>query len=53
LALDPLGYGGTSKATDVSSYNSKSVSGDLSEIIDAESIDKVIVAGHDWESFLA
>jgi pimeloyl-ACP methyl ester carboxylesterase len=25
----------------------------LSEIVDAEGIDKVIVAGHDWGSFLA
>jgi soluble epoxide hydrolase / lipid-phosphate phosphatase len=47
LIPDLLGYGGTSKSTDVSSYNSKSMTGDLSEINDAEDVDKVIVVCHD------
>jgi pimeloyl-ACP methyl ester carboxylesterase len=46
LTLNFLGYGGTFKLTDVS-YNSKSMTGDLSEINDAEGVDKAIVVGHD------
>jgi soluble epoxide hydrolase/lipid-phosphate phosphatase len=53
LIPDLLGYGGTSKPPDASVYNSKSMTSDLSEIIDAEGIDRVIVIGHDWGSFLA
>jgi soluble epoxide hydrolase / lipid-phosphate phosphatase len=52
LIPDLLGYGRISKPTDVSSYSSKSMTSDLSEIIDAEGTDKVIVAGHDGGSFL-
>jgi pimeloyl-ACP methyl ester carboxylesterase len=47
LIPDPLGYGGSSKSTDVSSYNSKSMTGDPSGVNDAEGVDKVIVVGHD------
>lgn len=53
LIPDPLSYRGTSKPTDVSSYNSKSMGNDLSKINDAEGVDKVIVAGHGWGSFPA
>lgn len=53
LIPDCLGYGGTSKPTDASLYNSKSMTEDVIGILDAEGIDKVIAIGHDWGSFLA
>ena len=50
---DLLGYGGTSKPTDMSLYNMRAMSKDLLEIIGVESIAKVILIGHDWGSTLA
>ena len=49
---DLLGYAGTSKPTEPSAYRWDGMTGDLIDILDAESIDKVIVVGHDWGSAL-
>lgn len=43
-----LGYGGTDKPLDASLYRIKLMAKDLSDILDAENLDKVIVIGHDW-----
>lgn len=48
VAIDCLGYAGTSKPTDYNVYNFKDMSKDVIDILDAEKIDKVISLGHDW-----
>ena len=53
LIPDLLGYAGSSKPTDPTLYNSRSMSDDLVEILDSESIQHVIPIGHDWGSILA
>ncbi|KAI0344606.1 epoxide hydrolase [Trametopsis cervina] len=45
---DMLGYGGTSKPTDVNAYLPSLIVKDLVDILDAENIQKVIAVGHDW-----
>ncbi|KAL5585845.1 hypothetical protein FOVSG1_013537 [Fusarium oxysporum f. sp. vasinfectum] len=50
VALDCLGYGGTSKPTDPYSYAWRHITADAIEILDAENLDKVISLGHDWGS---
>jgi soluble epoxide hydrolase/lipid-phosphate phosphatase len=50
---DCLGYGDTSKPTDPRAYAWTGMTQDLCEILDAEKVDKVISAGHDWGSTLA
>ncbi|KAH0831653.1 hypothetical protein AYO21_01852 [Fonsecaea monophora] len=50
IAVDCLGYNGTSKPTDVESYNMQLMTQDLKEIVDKEGLDKVISVGHDWAS---
>lgn len=50
VALDCLGYGGTSKPTDLASYAWQHMTADAIEILDAEKLDKVISLGHDWGS---
>jgi len=49
---DCLGYGGSSKPTDVNAYNPVGLTNDFSEILSAEEIEKVIVGGHDWGAAL-
>lgn len=53
VALDCLGYGGTDKPTDYHEYDFQKMTGDIIEILDKESIDKVVSLGHDWGSALA
>ncbi|KAK5996482.1 Cytosolic epoxide hydrolase 2-like protein [Cladobotryum mycophilum] len=53
IAPDLLGYGATSKPTEAEAYNSEGLSQDVADILDAENVDKVIVIGHDWGSYLA
>ena len=50
IAVDCLGYNGTSKPTDKESYSFQGMSKDLEEIVDKEGLDKVIPVGHDWVS---
>jgi soluble epoxide hydrolase / lipid-phosphate phosphatase len=53
IAIDCLGYGGTSKPTDPASYAWPAMTADAIDILDAEKLDKVISVGHDWGSALA
>ena len=48
VALDCLGYGGTSKPTDYKAYNFQHMSKDAIDILDHEGIEKVVSLGHDW-----
>jgi soluble epoxide hydrolase/lipid-phosphate phosphatase len=48
VAIDCLGYGGTSKPTDYQSYNFQRMSQDVVDILNNEKLDKVISLGHDW-----
>ncbi|KAJ7588150.1 alpha/beta-hydrolase [Mycena floridula] len=50
IVPDMLGYGGTSKPTDLEAYKSTLICKDLVEILDSEKILKCIVIGHDWGS---
>lgn len=50
---DLLGYDGTSKPTDPNEYAWDKMTADLCEILDAEKIDKVVSAGHDWGAPMA
>lgn len=53
VAIDCLGYGGTDKPTDYNLYDFQKMTGDVMEILDKESIDKVVSVGHDWGSAFA
>src|SRR4051812_49284682 len=53
LIPDLLGYGETSKPTDMSLYNYRDMSADLVEILKSEKITQVICAGHDWGAGVA
>ncbi|KAK7047664.1 hypothetical protein VNI00_006432 [Paramarasmius palmivorus] len=48
IVPDMLGYGGTSKPTDVAAYRHSLIVNDLKDILDTESIQKVVIIGHDW-----
>jgi soluble epoxide hydrolase / lipid-phosphate phosphatase len=48
IVPDMLGYGGTSKPLDPKELVPSKVTKDLTEILDAEKVDKVIAIGHDW-----
>ncbi|OBS16270.1 hypothetical protein FPOA_13063 [Fusarium poae] len=52
VALDCLGYGGTSKPTDLEAYAWQHMTADAVEILDAEQLDTVISVGHDWGSVI-
>ncbi|KAF6820955.1 epoxide hydrolase 2 [Colletotrichum sojae] len=53
LALDCLGYGGSSKPTDKALYTNQHIAADIVEILDAEKLYKVVSLGHDWGSVIA
>jgi pimeloyl-ACP methyl ester carboxylesterase len=53
LAPDCLGYGGSDKPIDPKEYEWNGLQHDLTQILDAEKVDTVIVAGHDWGSSMA
>ena len=48
IAPDLLGYGDTDKPTDPSAYRTKTMCAHMVEILDIESLDRVIAVGHDW-----
>ncbi|CAN8099937.1 unnamed protein product [Discula destructiva] len=50
IALDQLGYAGTSKPTDPADYTFTGITSDFIDILDAEGLDKVVPLGHDWGS---
>lgn len=45
---DMLGYGGTDKPGDIPDYGLKSLSNDISALLDLLQVQKAIVVGHDW-----
>lgn len=45
---DMLGYGGSSKPTDLTLHKPSLMVKDLIELLDCEKISKVIAIGHDW-----
>ncbi|OCT50997.1 putative epoxide hydrolase [Cladophialophora carrionii] len=53
IAIDCLGYNGTSKPTDTESYNFQLMAQDIKEIVDKEGLDKVVPVGHDWGAGVA
>jgi len=48
IAPDMRGYGGTDKPPQVSEYTVQKLIGDLEGLLDALSIEKALVVGHDW-----
>jgi len=53
IAPDLLGYGGTSKPTDVKEYSKLKICQALVELLEHENIhQKIVVVGHDWGSAL-
>ncbi|ESK90762.1 epoxide hydrolase [Moniliophthora roreri MCA 2997] len=48
IVPDMLGYGGSSKPTDVEAYRHSLIANDLKDILDAEGIQRAVVIGHDW-----
>lgn len=50
VAIDCLGYNGTSKPLDKESYSLQLISQDIKEIVDKQGLDKVVSLGHDWVS---
>lgn len=52
IAIDCLGYGGTSKPGDEKAYSFQLMAQDIKEILDKEGVDKVVSTGHDWVRFL-
>lgn len=53
VAIDDLGYAESSKPTESASYALNLMAKDLCEILDVESLGRVIALGHDWGSILA
>lgn len=53
IAPDCLGYGGTSKPTDIESYAWPKQTADVIDILDAENVSQVVSLGHDWGCCLA
>ncbi|KQK01560.1 hypothetical protein BRADI_3g56690v3 [Brachypodium distachyon] len=53
VAPDLRGYGGTSAPPDVASYTAFHIVGDLVALLDALSLAKVFVVGHDWGALIA
>ena len=48
IAPDQRGYGGSSRPQAVESYDIVHLTGDLSGLLDALSLDRAIFVGHDW-----
>ncbi|KAK5389155.1 hypothetical protein LTS03_001576 [Exophiala xenobiotica] len=53
VALDCLGYGGTSKPLDEKEYDFRAISADVVEILDTEKLATVACLAHDWGVGLA
>ncbi|KAH8830278.1 Alpha/Beta hydrolase protein [Flagelloscypha sp. PMI_526] len=53
LVPDMLGYGETDKPSDLSKYTTKSLTADLAALLDAVGVEKAVIIGHDWGSFIA
>ncbi len=53
IAPDMRGYGGSSKPTAVTDYAIRKLVADVAGLMEALSIDKAVVIGHDWGAMLA
>jgi len=53
IALDCLGFGDSDKPADTGAYSFQGMANDVTEILDAESLSRVVSLGHDWGSVLA
>lgn len=53
MAIDCLGYGGSSKPTDPKLYTLRGMADDVIEILDNKGVVEVIPIGHDWGSPIA
>jgi pimeloyl-ACP methyl ester carboxylesterase len=52
ICPDLLGYGATSKPSDLQAYTGKGMAKDIAGILQHENIEKVVGVAHDWGSFL-
>ncbi|KAG7100071.1 hypothetical protein E1B28_001855 [Marasmius oreades] len=50
IVPDMLGYGGTAKPLDPAEYKHSLITKDITDILDAEKVDKAVIIGHDWGS---
>lgn len=48
LVPDLLGYSGTDRPTNPALYTADLLTKDITDILDAEKLDRVIAVGHDW-----
>jgi soluble epoxide hydrolase / lipid-phosphate phosphatase len=48
IAPDMLGFGDSSRPTAIEAYNTKTISSQLMQILDAEDLQDVVGVGHDW-----
>lgn len=53
LAPDQRGYGGSSRPSDVESYDIHSLTGDLIGLLDWAGVDRATIIGHDWGAMVA
>lgn len=53
IAPDLLGYGGTSKPTEIEPYTFLRISSSVREILDHLKVKKVVLVGHDWGAALS
>lgn len=53
IAPDQRGYGGTDAPQDIGTYSVHHLVGDLTGLLDALSIEKAVVVGHDWGGIIA
>ena len=51
IAPDLLGFGDTSKPTDLGMYKTKDMANDIVEILTSENVGKVVGVAHDWYVF--
>ena len=48
IALDMLGYGGTSKPSDLKPYEGSTLASHCIRILDGEGVQKFVAVSHDW-----
>jgi len=53
VAPDMLGYGGTDAPADARAYTTRRLADDLAALLDLLGVQRAIVVGHDWGSYLA
>ncbi|KDQ64432.1 hypothetical protein JAAARDRAFT_52384 [Jaapia argillacea MUCL 33604] len=53
IVPDMLGYGGTDKPSEVGEYSTKKLCEDLAGLLDLVGVERAVVIGHDWGSYVA